>query len=110
MACSNALTFASRGGNARGIAPLSVYVSLSVCLSLSVSLCVSVCGELSIGPDQWVPQPNRSDWEVVYDSYSKHGAVIYSSHWMGWSPCPAPCGARDTHIGIHIKHTGANVV
>jgi hypothetical protein len=85
-------------------------LSLSVCLSVSLSLCVSVCGELSIGPDQWVPQPNRSDWEVVYDSYSKHGAVIYSSHWMGWSPCPAPCGARDTHIGIHIKHTGANVV
>lgn len=49
----------------------------------------------AIAPSEWVPLPNASDWSVVHESYSKFGAVVYSSHWMGWAPCPAPCGCNN---------------
>ena len=52
----------------------------------------------TIRPDEWVPRPNASDWAMIRESYEQRGAVIYSSHWMGWSPCPSPCGCNNCSL------------
>ena len=37
------------------------------------------------------PSPEASDWAVIKDYYSNKGAVIISTQWTGWVPCPGGC-------------------
>ena len=37
------------------------------------------------------PAPSGSDWATLAQYYSQHGAVIYSSQWVGWVPV-SDCG------------------
>lgn len=36
-----------------------------------------------------------SDWEMVRETYSTRGAVIYSSQWSGWVPTFGSCQSRN---------------
>ena len=37
------------------------------------------------------PTPSSNDWSILRQYYSEHGAVIYSSQWVGWVPIDS-CG------------------
>jgi len=47
----------------------------------------------TIAPNNLNPQPQDQDWNTLLSQYTKQGAVVYGSQWVGWTPVPA-CGSN----------------
>jgi len=64
-----------------------------------------------ISPSNLSPPPQDLDWSTLVGQYSKQGAVIYGSQWVGWTPV-ASCGSNGNLAGSRysIKNLRINGV
>jgi len=46
-----------------------------------------------VGPGDLNPKPQDFDWNKLVEQYTRDGAVIYSSQWVGWTPVDS-CGSN----------------
>jgi len=62
-----------------------------------------------ISPGSLNPQPQDQDWQTLQQQYTKFGAVIYSSQWVGWVPVSSCGGNGNVDGSVHtIKNLRIN--
>ncbi len=67
----------------------------------------------NIGPYDLNPTPQSYDWQVLANSYSSSGAVIYSSQWTGWVPldnCGTSGDLGSSHFSVKNLRISGSVV
>jgi len=62
-----------------------------------------------ISPGSLSPAPQDYDWSTLANAYRQHGAVFWSSEWVGWVPV-AECGTSGdiNSSGFAVKNIRVN--
>ena len=56
----------------------------------------------TISPSSLSPVPGGVDWSTLKGAYESHGAVVYSSQWVGWVPVD-DCGGGGNLASAHFS-------